>query len=885
MKKKRLIGMILSIFLTLLILPVFAVPVQAAGNVTIDSVTFPDPVFRDYVTNTLNGGSSVLTPEKIATIQGINVSGRDVSNLKGIEYFTALRSLNCSETQVTSLNTGYNGELVYLYCISCSNLTYLNVSSCTKLESIYCYNSSISNLVLTNTPALITLECDRNSLTSLNLSGHTKLQSLECYGNNLSSLNVSGCTALRRLWCYENPLNGLNVSTCTALTNLQCYSCGLTSLDVSANMNLQNLNCRDNKLTSLDVSGHGSLNSLFVNQNPRLRTLNCSSCALYELNTADCPALEVLFCDNNALTSLGTVSGNTALKNLHCHHNSLTALNVSADSALEYLYCHDNQLTTLMLPYGSALKHVYCYNNELASLNVANNPELEHLSCYGNSLTSLDVTRNPKLTVLNCGINQLGSLNLSKNTQLTYLVCSNNQLGSLDVSKLTQLLSLECDQNQLTALDVTKNTKLYLLDCAYNSIQSLNITTCSGLVAAYDTTPQDYGAILVYESGSNVLRVDKSTGVSVVKSPIILKDPANKTVADGITAKFTVQAFGSGVKYQWQYSKDNGQTWKDCSSTGNNTATLTFTAAVNHDDRLYRCRAYNSYGSVVSGSAKLRVVGFKTLPSDQTAAPGEQVTFQVSAGGSPVFQWQYSKDNGSTWTDCSSTGYNKATFSFKAKASMDGRLYRCIISKGNTIAMTSEPAKLTVSSSSKPVISTQPANKTVANNKSVTFSVAATGSSLSYQWQYSKDNGSSWTDCTSNGSATASFSFTAKESMNGRLYRCKVTNSSGSVISNSAKLTISGVKPAITSQPANKTVTAGSTAKFTVAAAGTGLTYQWYYSKDNGATWTKCTSAGSDSAAFSFTAKASMTGRLYRCKVTNSSGSATSSSAKLTVKS
>ena len=85
-----------------------------------------------------------------------------------------------------------------------------------------------------------------------------------------------------------------------------------------------------------------------------------------------------------------------------------------------------------------------------------------------------------------------------------------------------------------------------------------------------------------------------------------------------------------------------------------------------------------------------------------------------------------------------------------------------------------------------PVITTQPANVTVAPNGTATFTVAASGSGLSYQWQYST-NGSTW----HNSSGTeATFSFKATTALSGRQYRCKVTNAGGSVYSAAATLTV-----------------------------------------------------------------------------------------------
>ena len=57
-----------------------------------------------------------------------------------------------------------------------------------------------------------------------------------------------------------------------------------------------------------------------------------------------------------------------------------------------------------------------------------------------------------------------------------------------------------------------------------------------------------------------------------------------------------------------------------------------------------------------------------------------------------------------------------------------------------------------------------------------------------------------------------------------------VSNSAGSITSAQAVLTVSltPVAPAITTQPANQTVTAGQVATFSVTATGTGpLNYQW----------------------------------------------------------
>ncbi|MFL9845927.1 choice-of-anchor D domain-containing protein [Flavobacterium rhizosphaerae] len=89
--------------------------------------------------------------------------------------------------------------------------------------------------------------------------------------------------------------------------------------------------------------------------------------------------------------------------------------------------------------------------------------------------------------------------------------------------------------------------------------------------------------------------------------------------------------------------------------------------------------------------------------------------------------------------------------------------------------------------------------------------------------------------------------------------------------------------PVISSQPANQTVMAGNNATFSVTASGAGLTYQWQQ-KATGTGTTFQNISGATSAAYTVNAAGtSLSGYQYRVIVNNSCGSATSTSAVLTV--
>ncbi len=92
-----------------------------------------------------------------------------------------------------------------------------------------------------------------------------------------------------------------------------------------------------------------------------------------------------------------------------------------------------------------------------------------------------------------------------------------------------------------------------------------------------------------------------------------------------------------------------------------------------------------------------------------------------------------------------------------------------------------------------PVIYTHPADQFVSEGGTASFSVTAGGMApLSYQWQRSNNGGTVWSNVGTNG---ASYSLNATQADSGARFRCLVTNSAGSAVSNAATLTVSGCYP------------------------------------------------------------------------------------------
>jgi hypothetical protein len=159
-----------------------------------------------------------------------------------------------------------------------------------------------------------------------------------------------------------------------------------------------------------------------------------------------------------------------------------------------------------------------------------------------------------------------------------------------------------------------------------------------------------------------------------------------------------------------------------------------------------------------------------------------------------------------------------------------------------------------------PVITMQPVNTTLCTPGTVTASLAATGTGLTYQWE-SKPVGSTWGNAGEGGNATATITL---ETGSHPEYRCKI--SSGSCFVYSDVITLTKIaKPVITTQPVAPT-TCGA---MTVAATGTGLTYQWEWSADGTNSAGNAGETGNTTATIQLGANS---GVYYRCKVTSSNG-------------
>ena len=496
----------------------------------INSSNFPDTRLCDYLLTLYPKG--YVTTSEVNSRTSLDISGKSVASLSGLERFTALATLNCSNNSLKSIPDSPPAGLTTLNCSNNQISTMRNLPS--NLQYLYCQSNRLTSLpTMPSTIRYINAGYNqltnvsirnKSSLATVYMNNNTSLTSLDLTSNAISSIDVSGCSSLKTLAVASNQLTSLSslpssleslqisnnrFTTCSVnglsklatlfadnnpyLTTLSCYNNALTfikldnntalkTLDIHGNKftsmpsipsSVQSLNASSNSFTSASITGRSSLTSLNISNCASLTSLECYSNALTSLNVNGCTALSTLKCGGNQLTSLGTLPNSVAY--IDCSSNPFTSFTLTGRSNLK----------TLIISNCTSLTSLECYSNALTSLSTAGCSAMTSLICSNNQLTSLP-TLPSTIQEINAGSNNfttlsvtgktaLKTLNVSNNANMTSLYCQSNALTSLNVSDCSALKSLNCSNNQLTSLG-TLPTNIEEIFCRNNKFTELTIS-------------------------------------------------------------------------------------------------------------------------------------------------------------------------------------------------------------------------------------------------------------------------------------------------------------------------------------------------------------------------------------------------------------------------
>ena len=285
----------------------------------------------------------------------------------------------------------------------------------------------------------------------------------------------------------------------------------------------------------------------------------------------------------------------------------------------------------------------------------------------------------------------------------------------------------------------------------------------------------------------------------VAVKPAFLAEPQPQTVIAGSPLTLSAVADGTPVvRYQWQRFGTN--------LPGATATNLVFNNAQPAQAGDYTLIASNFVGTSTSAVAQATVLvppRITVQPTNQSANAGAAVTLTVTATGTaPLsYQWRHfgpllDQTNASLTIDPFSVA--------------DIGNYRVIITNVAGV-VTSSIAVLSLNL--PPLIVIQPADRTVIASSNATFAVTVVGTApVAYQWQFNHAN--------IPGATAATYTVTNSQPAREGTYSVLINNVAGSTNSADATLTML-VPPTFTSQPANRTVVAGTDVTFGLGVFGT----------------------------------------------------------------
>ena len=346
-------------------LKVFTVPAM-----TIDEEKFPDENFRAYILNTLDlDKDEYLSENEIAKATVINLNGLGIKDLTGIKFFTALKTLDCSENKLTSFDitglenlselicnsqdvditakirqTFSTGDYKYKTDLSTLSLTLENIVNVTAsntesyfdkenliayfkeipTEIIYWYDVNFEDVLMS---VYVKISEEFEPVTPSEVPVEDVIESLRYEVKD--ETNLASYIEAMRFYGVEK-VTALKIPTyITNVSGIEKFT-GLQSLDLNANSSITSLNLSGSKieyveatacdelqeivlkncvnLFSLDVGNSPKVVSIDVENCVNLETLSFPFCSVNNFNIAGCSALKVLECENNSLAELNLES-------------------------------------------------------------------------------------------------------------------------------------------------------------------------------------------------------------------------------------------------------------------------------------------------------------------------------------------------------------------------------------------------------------------------------------------------------------------------------------------------------------------------------------------------------------------------------------------------
>lgn len=367
--------------------------------------------------------------------------------------------------------------------------------------------------------------------------------------------------------------------------------------------------------------------------------------------------------------------------------------------------------TSFAISASSGLPLSYLWQYKLASgtfKNAINNAIFSGVSSNTLSVTSApDSLKGAEFRCAvstSCGTINSNTVMLSYNTGISYSGLSNQLFCAPGVQTFSvSALGVNSYQWQV-------NTGSGYTDLSDDAIYSGTHTSSLDLNASNGMTSYLYRCKLGSTLCSNAFENSNVVNLFTLPTTVFTQHPSNLSICENNVnaAQMSISYSGPAASFKWQV--DNGSGFIDINETGvyagsgGNVLILTNTPSV-YNGNYYRCKITHPCGNEIFSNSGLLSVNSTSAtvsshPSGKAALVGSSVVFNIIATGTNLsYQWQL--NSGSGFSNISDNGFysNSNTKSLTVSnitLSMNGYLYRCVVSNACVSSVFTNSANLSV---------------------------------------------------------------------------------------------------------------------------------------------------------------------------------------------
>ncbi|MBZ5675069.1 MAG: immunoglobulin domain-containing protein [Acidobacteriia bacterium] len=292
----------------------------------------------------------------------------------------------------------------------------------------------------------------------------------------------------------------------------------------------------------------------------------------------------------------------------------------------------------------------------------------------------------------------------------------------------------------------------------------------------------------VQHSNTHLLKiVDASNSTDVASVSISTTGAAPGTFVYGNLAS-AVTLTANHVYYVVSQEAAGADDWYDADSLVQTTSAATVTGPVYGLPYAPATQAGHSY--VILDLKYTVPVSVSVAPGTSSLSTNQTQQFTATVTGTAT--------TSVTWTLSPNVGTISAAGLYTAPSSIASTQSVTVTATSVADVTKSASATVTLNPPAPPAITQQPQSATTLVGQTATFSVTASGTGLSYQWQ-SMPSGGSFSNISGATSSTYTTPLAALAD-NGTQFRCVVTNGQGSATSNAATLSVSNATAFVTSK-------------------------------------------------------------------------------------